>query len=287
MKIKKEKTIKTAIDKKVIDKPKKKKVAILGTSNSLELCPFDDDSFEFWALADMNVPKYHRWFEMHEEEKVFNHVSRFSEFNFVEHLKSRNCPVYMQKHFEQIPNSVEYPINDIIKYFNNDYLTNTISYEIAMAIYEGYKEIHLYGVNMAVSTEYGFEKPSCEYWVGVARGMGIKVYIPKESDLLRATHLYGYQKILDKFSYIVNQKISDNQAKLNNYYQQQADRNIEINVYDNVLAYIEKINGSEEDKKLYTAKRDEAMGHLKGIQDSIQAFSGSIDTLKYLKTYME
>jgi hypothetical protein len=60
-------------------------------------------------------------------------------------------------------------------------------------MHEGFKEIHLYGVDMAVSTEYDEQRPSCEYFIGLARGRGIKVYIPEESHLLKVRYKYGYE----------------------------------------------------------------------------------------------
>lgn len=41
------------------------------------------------------------------------------------------------------------------------------------------------------SSEYGAQRPSCEYFVGVADGLGIEVAIPENSDLCKATVLYG------------------------------------------------------------------------------------------------
>ena len=72
------------------------------------------------------------------------------------------------------------------------YFTNTVSWMTAIAIALGYKEIHIYGVDMAQNTEYGQQRPSCEYFIGWARGMGVNVVIPDTSDLLKSPFLYGY-----------------------------------------------------------------------------------------------
>jgi hypothetical protein len=45
---------------------------------------------------------------------------------------------------------------------------------------------------MIHDSEYGHQKPSCEYYLGIARGRGLKVILPPESDLLKATTRYGY-----------------------------------------------------------------------------------------------
>ena len=86
---------------------------------------------------------------------------------------------------------------------------------IALAIYEIDKgdvppsecHIGLWGVNMAQhgiggKSEYAAQRPSCEFWIGMARGRGIQVVIPRQSDLLHTSCLYGFDQngvIWDKY----------------------------------------------------------------------------------------
>jgi hypothetical protein len=64
---------------------------------------------------------------------------------------------------------------------------------IALAIYLKFDDIGIYGVDMAADSEYGTQRPSCEYFIGLARGRGINVYLPPETDLCKTFYLYGYQ----------------------------------------------------------------------------------------------
>jgi hypothetical protein len=63
----------------------------------------------------------------------------------------------------------------------------------------GFKEINLSGVDMAQdgivvqTAEYRAQRPSCEFFLGIASGRGIKVVLPPGSDLLIADHLYGFE----------------------------------------------------------------------------------------------
>jgi len=111
----------------------------------------------------------------------------------------------MQKHWlNLIPLSIPYPLNEIVEFFSQKgfdislcrYLTNTISYEIALAIYLGFKEIQVWGVDMSMGTEYEAQRPSCEFWAGVAAGMGIKFLVPAQADLLKTRFLYGFEEKL-------------------------------------------------------------------------------------------
>ena len=40
-------------------------------------------------------------------------------------------------------------------------------------------------------SEYGYQRPSCEFFIAWARGLGIKFVIPNESDLCKTAYLYG------------------------------------------------------------------------------------------------
>ena len=70
-----------------------------------------------------------------------------------------------------------YPLKEIIASFGIDYFSNTIAYAIALAIYEGYEEIDLYGINLDNLQEATHEKDGIDFWCGFAKGRGIKVTV--------------------------------------------------------------------------------------------------------------
>lgn len=73
-----------------------------------------------------------------------------------------------------------------------DYATATFCYMLALAIWENYDFIEIWGFDPATGTEYAYQKPGAEYWMGVARGRGIKIWLHKKSNLLNGS-LYGYE----------------------------------------------------------------------------------------------
>lgn len=116
--------------------------------------------------------------------------------DYIQALASLDCPVWMQRKWEDIPKSEAYPLERVIKTFGT-YFTNSVSYMIAMAILQikegNYKgEIGLYGVDMATKSEYGPQRPSCEFFLGIAVGLGITITIPPQADLLKTRFLYGF-----------------------------------------------------------------------------------------------
>lgn len=63
--------------------------------------------------------------------------------------------------------------------------------------YEAQCAIHIYGVDMATTSnsggngEYQNQRPSCEYILGIAKGRGIEIHVPMSSDLLKTSAMYG------------------------------------------------------------------------------------------------
>lgn len=111
-------------------------------------------------------------------------------------------PIYMQQHYDDIPASVKWPRDEINAWTTRmwgkdaeiDYFTSTPGQMIATALYEGYGRIEVYGVDLLQAEEYAYQRPGAEYWIGIARGMGVDVLVPKSSALLKANYVYGYSE---------------------------------------------------------------------------------------------
>ena len=175
------------------------KLLILGTANTKDQAPIGDPSFTTWAVSPyadypgVSTDNVDVLFEMHPRRY-------WGRPEIGERLTKFNGPVVMQGVYPEIPNSVAYPLEAVLKEFmipamgEDLYITNTISYMVAYGYIMGYKEFHLYGVHMSHSTEYGYQKPSCEYFLGYLSAKGRSVVIPKGSALLHAPYLYGYKE---------------------------------------------------------------------------------------------
>ncbi len=72
--------------------------------------------------------------------------------------------------------------------------SSTISYGAALALYEGFERIELFGVEMLGVGEYAYQREALAFWMGKADGMGVELWMPEECSLL-AQPLYGYDQI--------------------------------------------------------------------------------------------
>lgn len=173
-------------------------MAIVGKApSSLKLAPYDDQSWEIWTLSDLvqcgQAPRSDCHFELHDLDVLDGQPQRKDYSDWLAAYKGKTL---LCKTDARVPAGVAYPLNEVTTRFGR-YFTNSVSWMIALAIFEGVNEIGIFGVDMAqdgtVNGEYAKQRPSCEYFVGVAIGAGIKVTIPAEAQLLKSRGLYGFE----------------------------------------------------------------------------------------------
>jgi len=119
-----------------------------------------------------------------ELEKIIDEV--------IEEVNKLNIPVMTLKKYSYLPNSIPFPLDKM----HYKYCTNSFSYMIAYAIYKGATSIDLYGVGLIKELEYREQKACIEYWLGYARGLGIKWRVRGLTTLFSTmghAGLYGYE----------------------------------------------------------------------------------------------
>ncbi len=231
-----------------------KKLAIIGTApSSIHLAPYNNPDYELWGLNGVytmidfkNINNFTRWFDIHSIETI-QKAPRNTKYNFgnyIEWLQNLTIPVFMQEKYEEIPTALKYPKEEVLARFPRRYFTNTVSWMIALAIYEGYEDISVFGVDMCTVGEYASQRPSCEYFIGYAEGLGIKFYLPDESDLLKTPFLYGFEDEKRDFmrAKLLAKKAEYEQKKAE--FQQQANQaTAALNTYDGALQDVEYMLG--------------------------------------------
>lgn len=196
------------------------KVAIVGKAPSTLLdAPYDDETWEIWTLSNNaqlgEAKRWSRHFEIHDPANFRDNRNRTAYWKWLCSEPADARPIYMWDHLEGVPASVPYPLDSIVERFGG-YFNNTVSYLITLALLEGVRELALYGVDMAVgggmpNAEYSHQRPSCEYFIGWARGMGVKCYVPPKSDLCKVRALYGFTNP-SPMAIKLNQRIKELQA---------------------------------------------------------------------------
>ena len=131
------------------DERTKDKCAIVGfTDHRVQALQLGDE-WELWGINELHrVPgcdweKFARWFEVHPRKDID------ADAQHIETMGKMDIPIYMQVRHADIPASVPFPREAIMEHFGVDYFTSSIAWQMAMAIMMGFKEIHVYGVDMA------------------------------------------------------------------------------------------------------------------------------------------
>src|SRR6185437_4487461 len=166
-----------------------RKIAIIGKcSNSRSDAPLDLAGWEIWGLAWDLLPRADRLFEMHENWRFFlgndEDAARHKAW-----LIGAGVPVYMLKREADVPLSVAYPMDEVAASMGRTchgtaYLESSIAYMMALAIVEKADRIGIWGCDLATGGEYAYQRPNMEYLIGLARGRGIKVFVPPQNALL-------------------------------------------------------------------------------------------------------
>ena len=167
-----------------------RKIGLVGFTASKADAPFGDPEWELWGLNNLHrqieARGFRRWYDLHPDKMILGD----SEHEGWLRAGAEGLPVYVWNPKPEWPTSVAFPLKELTDQFGR-YFTNSISYMIAHAIAEGATHLGLWGVDMAQGTEYAAQRPSCEYFLGVATGLGITVEIADTSDLLKSAGLYG------------------------------------------------------------------------------------------------
>lgn len=195
------------------------KIAVCGfASSSRHLIPVNDPTWELWGMNQLyrHIPRADRWFDIHwnwDKEVVPG-------TDYRGWLATCGIPIYMMQRVADLPTSVTYPLGRMMS-MAGDYFTSTVAFMVALAIEQidqhvmaqlitetfpdhvsalarqtalyGQHTIGLFGIDLVVEEEYFHQKPCAEFWVGIAVGRGIEVFIPPQSALCKQTYRYGYE----------------------------------------------------------------------------------------------
>lgn len=169
---------------KEVKKPLRK-IAMCGTAPSTrDLIPWETD-WEIWGQADCthDVKNANRWFDIAPYPRI---VKEFPDYH--KWLTEQTFPIHMREHFKDVPTSVPFPFDEVGKRYGIEFMTATVTWMMGMALMEHEDGdevgvIGLFGYDMALDSEYSFQRPGIKHMEWIARQMGIEVLVPNGSDL--------------------------------------------------------------------------------------------------------
>lgn len=187
-----------------------KTFVIVGTAPTWKLAPWQDPNAVIAGLNDaymLGMPRYDVWYDLHPFEEFFfrpanagkkvpGHLIPAGAFvrpeGHVQWLAKQRCPVWIQKPEARVPHAQVFPRAEVVAQLG-DWFDSSPALMLGHAMVLGYKRILIVGIHLASEMEYIKQKPGMCYLIGLARGAGIQVDVPKESPLLGSSHAYAFE----------------------------------------------------------------------------------------------
>lgn len=181
-----------------IMRPHTRPLAIVGSHpNGIKKVPWGDSNVEIWLFneAPMKPGKYPRWdalLQIHTQE-VYTSTQNWVNSGYWEWLQQDHGKTIFLQHADlRVPNSVEYPLDKILEMIPYRYLRSSPAMALALAIYLGYQDVSLYGVELASNTEYAYQATNFAFWIGFAHGKGIDLHLECWEQEFNQ-RIYGYE----------------------------------------------------------------------------------------------
>ena len=170
-----------------------KTVQILGKGRGI--APSFNTGVERWGINDLAFLRYSgefddwtRWFDLHTVERIQQRRPQAWEW-----YQRQTRPVYLLHTHADIPASLAYPKDNVIRYFRTSRFGSSFDYMFALAIYEGFEKIEICWCPMKQVVEYQNQTKTAHYWIGQAEARGIEVVIHGDSALAPNPKLYGFE----------------------------------------------------------------------------------------------
>lgn len=199
-----------------------KKLAIVGAEKQTRGdAPYDNPDFDIWVFNEWATAKWcKRWdalLQIH-KPKIYTGKpdSPEKDPNHWQFLQQKHGkPIYMIDVDPRVPDSVKYPLREIVEKYQTRYFRATVCYAIALALYQGYEEIHIYGVELNNHAEYKSQRDCFIFWNGVGNGK-IKLHSCKG---LFDKPLYGFEDFmteseLEKYIRGINEQLEEARKKV-------------------------------------------------------------------------
>lgn len=211
------------------------KIAIIGSApSSTLLAPFDDPSWGIWCTSPSTFAQVaarkradvwfelHRWLPYEPGQSGAPGTRPWFSPEFRQFMRDFQGPVYMTEKHADIPNCVQFPYQAMLDKHGPYHFCSSISWMLAWAIEQNPKAIGIFGVDMAAGSEWAYQRPSCQHFMGLAAAAGIQIVLPPESDLMRHSTLYGigehnprHIRITERIKELESQKRAAEQMALN------------------------------------------------------------------------
>jgi hypothetical protein len=204
----------------------KKNLVIMGSHpNGSAQFNWDRKDCDIWLFNEAPMDtKYKRCdavFQLHDEAIWKSPKNRSNEKHY-QWLSSGKTPkIYMQKKFKDVPKSVRYPIEKVLKLSSIKCLTSTPDLALALvALEKKYQKVEIWGIELETESEYSNQRLGFGFWTGYLSALGIKLEI--HSSVFTAP-IYGYEGDIAITPNDIRARIKELEKNMGDDYKQEAE----------------------------------------------------------------
>lgn len=195
--------------------PSEGTVALVGKGMCRADVPWGREGYEFWGLNDPPSPGdgyapikcHNRWFQLHPPSYMEKHYPQGLIDLELAWSRETGVTLYMDEHYDEYPDSVPYPMEEVMELPGGSYHTSSFDWMVALAVLEGWRRIELYGCDFhtfptVIDGEPLSARPCLEFWLGVAAGRGAQIEVHGLGDVFCNIHvavhkselMYGFER---------------------------------------------------------------------------------------------
>lgn len=156
-----------------------------------------------YAKHKAKLDDWDEWFEVHPVERTKFYegvqIKRPKTLAWYRTLPANSRPLWMLTVDPTIPASRRFPLEEVERAFPKDpsedgmWWTCQVDYMIPYAMLRGYEHIVLHGHGVSTRPEHMLDHRGILYWIGFARGRGIRVTVLKPSWYRAPAKRYAYE----------------------------------------------------------------------------------------------
>lgn len=176
-----------------------KVLQLCGRAPAAALVPPDLPGAERWIIGSAYHEHvgtaYTRVFDVHPLEPTAWHEGIFKlRPDAWTWYGQQDRPVYLIAPHPDVPASVAYPRDALLQFGTRGAcaLSSTIDHMLALALMEGFTEIHLCGVRLNSIEEWVLQRECLAYWIGRADERGVTLLTDPVAALCAPERVYGF-----------------------------------------------------------------------------------------------
>lgn len=164
---------------------RRRKIALVGTSDSYTEAPYGDPSWDIWTWnrAGLDMERWDRLFEIHRDW----HYEGKGEETYLSRLRLIRSPqkVISTVRLFDDPANVVLDRDELFKRWGTIWLSSSITWAFACALDEKPTDIGLWGIDMESFEEHIVQFAGVRHFMEIAKERGVKITVASRSNLLR------------------------------------------------------------------------------------------------------